>query len=241
MSARSGCYHPSIVRELQTTVLAKGQKPRARSESLANNEERKANSEHLARRDDVSAFILAGGRSSRMGADKALLPYGEKNLLQRTLQTVSAIAETTYIVGPRERYAEFGNVIEDIYPGSGPLGGIHAALQGTGTDLNLILSVDMPLMTTAFLSWLTERARTAQEVIVVPDAAGGLQPLCAIYRPSVREAAERVLRNGDYKIGHLFSQVPTRIITEQEIVASGFSTNIFQNINTPEEYQTCRQ
>jgi len=176
-----------------------------------------------------------------MGADKALLPYGEKNLLQRTLQTVSAIAETTYIVGPRERYAEFGNVIEDIYPGSGPLGGIHAALQGTGTDLNLILSVDMPLMTTAFLSWLTERARTAQEVIVVPDAAGGLQPLCAIYRPSVREAAERVLRNGDYKIGHLFSQVPTRIITEQEIVASGFSTNIFQNINTPEEYQTCRQ
>ncbi len=66
---------------------------------------------------------------------------------------------------------------------------------------------------------------------------GGPQPLCAIYRREVLPAVEQALQSGDYKIGRLFSQVPTRVHHEQEIVAAGFSAIIFQNVNTPEEYE----
>jgi molybdopterin-guanine dinucleotide biosynthesis protein A len=185
---------------------------------------------------DVSAFILAGGRSSRMGSDKAMLRFDDQTLLQHTLRMAVDALGNACIVGSRDTYAQFGNVIEDIYPGCGPLGGIHAALSASNTDLNLMLSVDMPLMTPQFLKWLAGQAGAAPEMIIVPDAAGGPQPLCAIYRRGVLAAVEQALKNGDYKIGRLFSQAPTRVVKESELVAAGFSAIIFQNVNTPEEY-----
>jgi molybdenum cofactor guanylyltransferase len=185
----------------------------------------------------VTAFVLAGGRSSRMGSDKALLSIGGQTLLERALQTAAAVAERIAIVGPRERYARFGEVIEDAYADCGPLAGIHAALGATTTDLNLMLSVDMPLMTASFLGWLLQTAKAAEELIVVPDALGGLQPLCAVYRRQVRGIAEQALQKGDYKIGKVFALVPTRYLSEQEITASGFSITIFSNVNTREEFE----
>lgn len=184
----------------------------------------------------TTAFVLAGGRSSRMGSDKALLALGEQTLLQRALQVASGVAECVRIAGPKDRYAAFGEVVEDIYRDCGPMGGIHAALKSTTTNLNLMLSVDLPRMTPGFLRWLLEQARDAAEFIVVPQAAGGPQPLCAVYRREAFGPVEKALQNGEYKIARLFSHVPTRIVPEQEIVANGFSTAIFQNINTPEEY-----
>ena len=172
-----------------------------------------------------------------MGSDKALLSFGGQTLLERALQTAAAVAERIAIVGPRERYARFGEVIEDVYAGCGPLAGIHAALGATTTDLNLMLSVDMPLMTASFLGWLLQTAKAAEELIVVPDALGGLQPLCAVYRRQVRGIAEQALQKGDYKIGKLFALMPTRYLSEQEIVANGFSTTIFSNVNTRDEFE----
>lgn len=173
----------------------------------------------------------------RMGSDKALLSFGGQTLLERALQTAAAVAERIVIVGPKERYAAFGDIIEDVYAGCGPLAGIHAALGATNTDLNLMLSVDMPLMTSNFLAWLLQKAEAAEELIVVPDALGGLQPLCAVYRRQVHRIAEQALQNGDYKIGKLFPLVPTRYLSGQEITASGFSITIFSNVNTREEFE----
>ena len=115
--------------------------------------------------------------------------------------------------------------------------GIHAALCATQTDLNLVLSVDMPLMTAEFLRWLLEQARNTSDLIVVPDALGGQQPLCAVYRRPVQAVAEQALKEGDYKIGHLFSRVPTRYISEAEMRDAGFSPEIFRNVNTAAEYE----
>jgi molybdopterin-guanine dinucleotide biosynthesis protein A len=95
----------------------------------------------------------------------------------------------------------------------------------------------MPLMTPNFLAWLLQKAKAAEELIVVPDALGGLQPLCAVYRRQVRGIAEQALQNGDYKIGKLFALMPTRYLSEQEIVANGFSTTIFSNVNTRDEFE----
>jgi molybdopterin-guanine dinucleotide biosynthesis protein A len=187
--------------------------------------------------DDVTAFILAGGRSTRMGADKALLAFGEQTLLERALRTAAVVANTVCIVGPRERYARYGTVVEDVFPGCGPLGGIHAALCVTQTELNLMLSVDTPLITPDFLAWLLQQARASQELIVVPEALGGLQPLAAVYRRPLRAVAEKALKSGDYKIGHLFPLATTRYISEAEILAAGFSAMVFRNVNTAEEYE----
>ena len=177
-----------------------------------------------------------------MGFDKALLSLGEQTMLQRALRTAAAAADAVCIVGPKEKYAAFGDVVADIYQGCGPLGGIHAALSATHTDLNLILSVDMPLMSAEFLRWLLQRAGEAPELITVPDAAGGPQPLCAVYRRAVLEAVNQALQTGDYKIGRLFSQVPTCIVSEREMAENGLPATIFQNVNTPQDYdQISRQ
>ena len=171
-----------------------------------------------------------------MGSDKALLSLGEQTMLQRSLTIAGEAAANVRIVGPGAKYAAFGEVIEDIYPDCGPLGGIHAALSATYTDLNLILSVDMPRMSSPFLRWLLQVASESTELIVVPDAAGKPQPLCAVYRRAVLEPAAHALKRGEYKVGRLFSQLPTRIVREPEIVESGFSPAIFQNVNTPLDY-----
>jgi len=172
-----------------------------------------------------------------MGADKALLTFRDQTLLSRALKTAAGASGRVVIVGPRHRYAIYGEVVEDIYTGCGPLGGIHAALCATDTDLNLVLSVDMPLMTTEFLRWLVDQARKTSELIVVPDALGGQQPLCAVYRRPLYVLAEQALKDGEYKIGHLFERVPTRYISEAEIRKASFSTEVFRNVNTVEEYE----
>jgi len=173
-----------------------------------------------------------------MGGDKALLSFRDQTLLARALETAAAVASEVVIVGPRERYATYGAVVEDVYPGCGPLGGIHAALGATETELNLVLSVDMPLMTAEFLGWLLERGREASELIVVPAALGGQQPLCAVYRRSLHALAEQALKDEDYKIGHLFSRAPTRYISEGEMREAGFSPEVFRNVNTGDEYES---
>jgi molybdopterin-guanine dinucleotide biosynthesis protein A len=204
---------------------------------LAKSEWRTAEVRYDVGVDDVTAFILAGGHSSRMGSDKALLTVGNQTLLERALHTAAAVANTVFIAGQRDRYAQYGDVVEDVFPDCGPLGGIHAALCITRTELNLMLAVDTPSVGPDFLSWLLEQARASSELVVVPEALGGLQPLAAVYHRSLRAVAEQALRRGDYKIGHLFSLAPTRYISEAEIHAAGFSPMLFRNVNTFGEYE----
>ena len=174
-----------------------------------------------------------------MGSDKALLSFGGQTLLERTRQTALAVGCQVFIVGSKERYERFGAVIEDLYKDCGPLGGIHAALSASQTDMNFMLSVDMPLTDPKFLQWLLAEAGSAGERILVPDVLG-LQPLCAVYRREVRGPAEQLLKRGEYKISNLFTAVPTRYISEREVVGAGFSTEMFRNINTRAEYEHLR-
>ena len=186
---------------------------------------------------DVSVFVLAGGRSSRMGSDKALLPIGGMNLLQIAVVKAKEVSPRTVIVGSRERYAQYGEVIDDIIPGCGPLSGIHAALSTTRSALNLILSVDMPLISPDFLRWLTQTAASGDELAIVPEAHGRTQPLCSVFRRAAGAQAENALRTGEYKVDRLFSILPTRLVAEIDWRAAGFLPGISRNVNTPEEYE----
>ena len=176
-----------------------------------------------------------------MGTDKALLSMGSENLLQRALRNVSAVCSTPTIIGDPVRYGGFGTAIADRVPGCGPLGGIHAALSVTGSDRNLILSVDMPGMATEFLRWLVDESARGDELATVPQVAGRNQPLCAVYRRAMLPVIEESIAAGEYKVDRTFAKVSTRYLSKSEVSAAGFSAEIFANVNTPEEFELLKQ
>src|SRR5258706_4459591 len=121
---------------------------------------------------DVTAFILAGGRSTRMGTDKAFVAYEGRTLLARALDLARSVTPNVRIVGSQEKFASFAPVVEDVFYDCGPLGGIHAALQTSETELNLMLAVDTPFVPSGFLQYLISQAERAPNAVVVPSADG---------------------------------------------------------------------
>jgi molybdenum cofactor guanylyltransferase len=190
--------------------------------------------------ENATAFILAGGKSSRMGADKAFLELGGRTLLARALQVAETVAQRISIVGDRTKLEALGAVVDDIYPACGPLGGIHAALLSTMTEFNLILAVDLPFAGPEFLKYLLSEAVHTNAMVTVPRVAGFFQPLCAVYRKGFAAVAERSLQAGKNKIDPLFRDVNTRVIEEDELTGAGFTTQIFRNPNTPVEWQEAK-
>jgi molybdenum cofactor guanylyltransferase len=186
---------------------------------------------------EITTFVLVGGKSTRMGTDKAFLELAGRTLLARTLDFAASIASPVKIVGEPTKFARFGPVVEDIYHEHGPLGGIQAALASTAIELNLMLAVDLPFLRPEFLRYLTSCARESSAVVTVPRALGGLQPLCAVYRRGFLAPAERSLRAGKNKIDALFAEVDTRVIDENELRKFGFGEEMFCNVNTPEDWE----
>jgi molybdopterin-guanine dinucleotide biosynthesis protein A len=189
----------------------------------------------------VTAFVLAGGKSSRMGSDKAFLRLGDETLLSRALKLVGAVVSEVCIVGDAKKFAVFGQVVEDVYRERGPLGGIHAALSGSTTELNLMLAVDLPFVTQKLLQYLLSRALESGAMVTVPRTGSGFQPLCAVYRRGFAEVAEQSLLEGKNKIDSLFAGVGSCVIGEKELVRAGFSAEMFRNLNTPEELDKAKR
>jgi molybdenum cofactor guanylyltransferase len=185
--------------------------------------------------EDVTAFILAGGKSARMGANKAFVALAGRTLLARMLDVTRSVTREVKIVGDRERYSAFAPVVQDIYSDCGPLGGIHAALHSSRTNLNLILAVDLPFVSLGLLLYLIQRAQASSATVTVVRAEERWQPLCAVYRKPFAEIAEAALRAGHYRIDALFEQTEMQIITDDDLQIAGFSSRIFRNLNTPQD------
>lgn len=147
-----------------------------------------------------AGFVLVGGQSSRMGRDKALLPYGDSTLAGHVAFEVKAAAGTAALVGDPERYGGLGYpVVPDLRPGCGPLAGVEAALRATGARWNLVAACDMPRLNAQFLTALFERAGRAGALCTAPVAPDGRpEPLCAVWRrdslPLVEDALDRGVR-----------------------------------------------
>jgi molybdopterin-guanine dinucleotide biosynthesis protein A len=187
--------------------------------------------------ESITSFVLAGGKSSRMGRDKAFMQVGGRTLLAQVLELANRATGNAWIVGGKEKFAAFGPVIEDTFPGQGPLAGIHAALAETRTELNLMIAVDMPFVRADFLDYLAAQASESAAVVVVPRTNIGFQPLCAVYRRAFADVAERSLRAGKNKVDRLFSEVKTRVIEPEELEQGGFGDEMFRNLNTGKDWQ----
>jgi molybdopterin-guanine dinucleotide biosynthesis protein A len=190
--------------------------------------------------DNVSAFVLAGGRSTRMGTDKAFVMLDGRTLLARALQLCRTVAKDVRIVGDAKKFASFAPVVEDLFPGCGPLGGIHAVLRASQTDFNFVLAVDLPFVTSAILRFLVAEAKASGALVTVPRADGRWQPLCAVYRRAFVDLAEKALCERRCKIDTLFSAAAVHVVEEHRLLAAGFTPQAFRNLNTPEELAQAR-
>jgi molybdopterin-guanine dinucleotide biosynthesis protein A len=189
----------------------------------------------------VSGFVLAGGKSTRMGQDKAQLQLNGRSLLEHALTGLRAVCRDVAILGSYELYGKLAPVYEDIFPGCGPLGGIHTALSHSQTQYNLIIAVDTPFLMPEFLSYLAERAIAGGAAVTTPEINAYTQPLCTVYSLAFLPIAERALQSGNYKITPLFPRERTLVIKEAELRQFAFSAEMFENLNTPEDMERARR
>jgi len=190
-----------------------------------------------------TGFVLAGGLSSRMGTNKALLELNGATLVERTRNLLARLCGRVCILGPAALYGRLGECFPDTYPGCGPLAGIHAALLNTKTRFNLITGVDTPFLAEEFLRYMLESAGAAgpATAVTVPKIAGYVQPLCAVYTPDFLSVAETALKAGRYKIVPLFREVETLVLTEEQLAPFALQSGMFDNLNTPEDYENARR
>jgi molybdopterin-guanine dinucleotide biosynthesis protein A len=189
----------------------------------------------------ISGFVLAGGKSSRMGSDKAELSLDGRTLLEHALSTVRAVCGDALIIGSRARYSSFGFGYEDIFPDCGPLSGVHSALTHSQTEWNLIIAVDTPFLKPELLRYLIERASAVAHTVVAPKISGIVQPLCAVYSRKFLPIAEAALKAGKYKLEPLFPRDNTLVVTEEELKQFAFTAEMFENLNTPEDMERARR
>lgn len=148
----------------------------------------------------MNAFVLAGGQSTRMGRDKALIEFHGRLLIEHSLAKLRALGLTPSIAGNRPDLARFAPIFPDNYPGSGPLAGIEAALAASREDMNLFLPVDIPAIPVEFLRWMAVRAEQTAAIATVPYLQGRPQPLCAVYHRVLLPHAQAALAVGDAKV-----------------------------------------
>ena len=183
-----------------------------------------------ARGGPAGGFVLAGGGSTRMGRDKALLEHHGRTLLEHVAAQVRGAAGNVRIIADPVRYQHLGFVVvPDERPGCGPLGGIVTALSISNHPWNLVVACDMPEIGAPFLATLVREAAGARSGIecVVPTHPGGPEPLCAMYHrgalPKLRDALDR----------NILKMRAVVALLEAQPIAVAVR---FRNINTPEDW-----
>jgi molybdopterin-guanine dinucleotide biosynthesis protein A len=194
----------------------------------------------------IAGFVLAGGASRRMGRPKHDLALGDSTLLRRAVWLLRSVTRTVAVLGPRERASEVPTaalgfdvpVFPDEIPSRGPLAAVLTGLCHTQSEFNHFLSCDLPFMPGRFLRYLAERALESQaDVTLAATPGAGLQPLAAIYRRRARTAIRASLQAGHNKVTSFFARVKVRVLPWPELARAGFQPSIFDNLNTPEDYE----
>lgn len=189
---------------------------------------------------EISGFVLAGGRSSRLGRDKALLPWPPNALAEGNIQTLlghtiarlQCVCSTVSICANRDDLPFAGVIIPDALSGSGPLGGIVAALEHSTTDWNLMLAVDLPFLPVEVLRALAERTRLGKKseaasnppspqtvACVLPMCDGQPQPLCGLYHRALAPALRVALEAGSFKVMAALRQACDQVAASSQIQA----------------------
>lgn len=187
--------------------------------------------------DDVSAVILAGGKSQRMGFNKALFELGKASMVERIAGELSRhFREVVLVASDPEIYADLGlRVITDIYQGRGPLGGIHAALVKTSAKHIFVTACDMPFVDAGLARYLSGQAHNFD--VVAPRLGQYIEPLYAVYGRGCIPAIEAQLIRGRCKISAFYASVRVCYVGEDEIARLVDPGRVFFNVNTPADLE----
>lgn len=188
----------------------------------------------------VSVAVMAGGRSRRMGRDKAWLDLGDgRPIVRRVIDVVSAVADDVLVVANDARYAVLGpRVVPDRWPEGGALGGIGTGIGAAAHDRVLVVACDMPFLSAALLRLLVERADGVDAV--VPRVGGEHETMHALYTKACFGPIERSLAAGRMRVVSFFPEVRVRTLDEAELRAVDPDLRSFTNVNTPEELAAAR-
>ncbi len=191
----------------------------------------------------VSAVILAGGQSRRLGRDKALLEVEGHPLLTRTVHTLTALSDDLIVVtNHAARYRALTlpvRFVADVRPGTGSLMGIYSGLQAARYPYALAVACDMPFLNQALLRYLLSLAGDYD--VVIPRYGGLPEPLHAVYSRACLPAMWRVLEKGKRQIVAFFDRVKVRWVEEAEIAPFDPQGLSFLNINTPQDWEQVQQ
>ena len=192
---------------------------------------------------DIEGFILVGGASSRMGADKSLLRLGRRTFVEIVAEALRPLANSVRVVGSRPSSAGHGlGVVPDVHENLGALGGLHAALSACGARWAAVVSCDLPFVTAGLLSRLASFAREDCDAVAAVQKDGRPQPLCALYAVEACGAvAEELIRAGELRPRVLLDRVRTRWVAFEELSDLPGSANFFRNVNTPSEYEAAQK
>ncbi|MCQ2452081.1 MAG: molybdenum cofactor guanylyltransferase [Oscillospiraceae bacterium] len=186
----------------------------------------------------TECVLLAGGRSSRMGTDKLLLDQNGKTVLQRAVERFSGCFDCVSVsVREENQYPELPIPhIKDLYPGCGPLAGLHAALKSCRGDGVFVAAADLPFSSPELALRIQSLCTEEYDICVAAKPDGRTEPLFGFYRVQVLPTLEELLQTGQLRMSGLFQRHPTRILRpgEKEEI---WDERAFANMNTPEEYQ----
>lgn len=188
----------------------------------------------------LHGLILAGGQSSRMGTDKALLQVQGQSMLYRLAgQLLAENMTVTIAAGSPERESAYRGSLGDLaaavgfaydaYPGCGPLSGLHAGLSAIRSGWVFVVACDMPSISVPLLERMRSNLVPNVDIDVIHAPR---QPMHALYKASAHAVIEQALQRGDYRFMRLLAQLQTLEVTPTIEEAS----NAFANLNTPEAY-----
>ncbi len=193
--------------------------------------------ENTQRSSDLSIAIMAGGKSVRMGTEKALVPFRGKAMIEHVIERVQGLSEDIFIVTNQPNsFTVFGYpMVSDIYQNCGPLGGIHTALHHLSKSYLLIVACDMPWLERDLLKYMI--SVRAEGDIVVPRWDKFPEPLHAIYSKTCLGPVVDSLEAGVLKVVGFFGKVGVRYVERDEIQRFDPLGHSFANLNTPKDIE----
>ncbi|MEI6305742.1 MAG: molybdenum cofactor guanylyltransferase [Deltaproteobacteria bacterium] len=185
----------------------------------------------------IAGVILAGGESQRMGRNKAMLAVGNERIIESVYRCLSGIFEELLLVTNTPEVYDFipCSKVRDIFPGMGPLAGIHAALSNCLADRAFVTGCDMPSLNASIIRELCSMPDDLD--VVIPETQGGLEPLHSVYSKRCLPKMRQILDKGDFRILSFFDNARIRLVPRSRVALLDPDFSSFRNINTPEDYR----
>lgn len=186
----------------------------------------------------VTGVILAGGSSSRMGRNKALLEVDGTPIITRIYRTLAGLFHDVIVVTNSPPDYDFlpCRKVPDLYPGCGSIAGLHSALVHSRSTYTFVTACDMPFLDPDLIRLLCETQKDGYDA-VTPYSNGGQEPLHALYSSACRVYFENAIRQGERKILNVLGRMKVRQVSYDELRSAGVKESSFVNVNTPEEYE----